>query len=266
MTSFVQGQPEGWEWRICAEPRSLPFSNRQGEGFENKLAELLARELNATLTYVWLPQPHATNRDLYLELGRCDAVMGVPDGTKSLLTTLAYYRTSYVFLYKTGSPGEVASFDDPKLKGLEIGVQSSGGNISPVSVALAKRDLIEKQHTFRPDFSAADPLASVVQAVAKNEVDVGVVWGPIAGYFGGKRGGLEWVPVSPQIEAPFIPMMASMSIGLRVGDEDLRDLLDEALARRWEDIQDILKTYRVPLEPLPSLAPSPSSMNRPQHP
>lgn len=259
---FVQEQSAGWEWRVCAEPRSLPFSNRQGQGFENKVAEILARELRAKLTYVWLPQPHTRARDLYLELGRCDAIMGIPDGTDGFLTTLAYYRTSYVFLYKRGSSGRVASFDDPKLKGLRIGVQASGGNISPVSVALAKRGLVEQQHTFSPDFAARNPLATVVQAVARGEVDVGVVWGPVAGYFAGNHAGLEWVPVSPQIEIPFVPFVTSMSIGLRPGDEDFRDLLDDALAKHWDEIQSLLESYRVPLEPLPSL--SPTALNRPQ--
>lgn len=257
----AQGQSAGWEWRVCAEPHSLPFSTKQGLGFENKIAEILARELKAELTYVWLPQPHTRARDLYLETGRCDAIMGIPDGTAGFLTTLAYYRTSYVFLYKKGGPGRITSFDDPKLEELRIGVQSNGGNISPVSVALARRGLVEQQHTFSPDFTAREPLATVVEAVAKDEVDVGVVWGPVAGYFAADRG-LTWVPVSPQIEIPFVPFVASMSIGLRLGEEDFRDLLDEALAKHWDEIQSILKNYRVPLEPLPSL--SPTAMSNPQ--
>ena len=250
---FVWGQSEQWELRVCAEPRSLPFSDRRERGFENKIAEILASELNARLTYAWLPQPYVIARDIYLETGRCDMVTGIPDGTKPFLTTLAYYRTSYVFVYQKGGPGEIASFDDSRLKLLEIGVQSSGSSISPVSYALAKRGLVEQQHNYRSDFKAANPLAAVVKAVAQDEVDVGIVWGPIAGYFSQAWTGLEWVPVSPQIERPFIPMTAPISIGLRQGDEDLRDLFDYALVQRWEDIKAILKAYRVPLgEPQPT--------------
>lgn len=244
---FVWGQPETWELRVCAEPRSLPFSDKQEAGFENKIATILARELSARLTYVWLPQPHATARDFYLHEGRCDAVIGVPDGTEAFVTTLAYYRTSYVFLYREGGPGEVASFDDPRLGRLEIGVQTSGSNISPVSYALAKRGLVEQQHNFRPDFGAPNPMATLVRAVNRGDVDVGIVWGPIAGYFGGQQMGLEWVPVRPQIEAPFIPMTAPIAVGVRQGDEDLRDLLNHALVQRWEDVQAVLEVYRVPL-------------------
>lgn len=254
--SFVRGQSAEWEWRVCAEPRSLPFSNRQEQGFENRIAEILARDLNAKLTYVWLPQPYTTARDEYLQTGRCDAVMGIPDGTEGFLTTLAYYRTSYVFLFRSDSPVKITSFDDPQLKQLAIGVQSSGSSISPVSIALAKRGLVERQHTFRADPNATNPLASIVRAVAQRNVDVGVVWGPIAGYFGSAKAGLEWVPVSPQIDVPFIPFVASLSIALRPGEEDFRDLLDEALARNWGEIQGILEAYRVPLEPLPPLSPS----------
>lgn len=244
------GRAQDWELRICAEPDSLPYSNKRGEGFENRIAEIVAQELGAKLSYVWLPQPHTRARDLYVQEGRCDLVMGVPDGHPGFLTSLAYYRTTYVFIYRQSSPFEIGSYDDPELKDLKIGVQLSGSSISPGSYALAKRGLIENQVSFAPNLGHPDPLSGIVRAVAEGEVDVAVAWGPVAGFFAKRHPRLELVPVRPQIETPYVPMVASISVGLRVGDEGLRDSVDEALARRWNDIQTVLRAYGVPLEPL----------------
>ena len=243
------GQAQGWELRVCAEPNSLPYSNRRGEGFENRLAEI-AQELGARLSYVWLPQPHTRARDLYIQEGRCDLVMGIPDGHTGFLTSLAYYRTSYVFVYRRGESYTIDSFDDPDLSALRIGIQISGSSMSPTGYALAKRGLVQNQLSFAPDFDLPDPLAGIVEAVADRRVDVGVVWGPVARYFAGKHPAFTLAPESPQIEAPFIPMVASISMGVRLGDEALRDELDVALARRWNDVQTVLREFGVPLEPM----------------
>jgi mxaJ protein len=250
------GRAQGWELRVCAEPDSLPYSNKRGEGFENRIAEIVAQELGAKLTYVWLPQPHPRARDVFVQEGRCDLVMGVPDGHPGFLTSLAYYRTTYVFVYRRSSPFAIKSYNDPKLKDLKIGVQLSGSSISPSSYALAKRGLIENQVGFAPNSNHPDPLSGIVRAVAEKKVDVAVAWGPVAGFFAKRHPRLEIVSVRPQIEAPYIPMVASISVGLRMGDEGLRDSLDEALARRWDDIQRVLRAYGVPLEPL-----SPPTLN-----
>lgn len=245
------GEAQGWEIRVCAEPDSLPYSNKQEDGFENRIAEIVAHELRAKLLYVWLPQPHTRARDLFIQEGRCDLVMGIPDGHTGFLTSLAYYRTSYIFVYREGEPYEIDSFDDPDLVDLRIGVQISGGNMSPTSYALAKRGLIENQLSFTLNFKEANPLAGIVKAVTDRKVDVAVAWGPVAGYFARKQpGALTLVPVRPQIEAPFVPMVASIVMGVRVGDEALRDELNVALARRWNDIQTVLEEYGVPLEPM----------------
>ncbi len=245
------GQAQGWELRVCAETDSLPYSNELEEGFENRIAEMLAEELGAQLSYVWLPQPHARARDVFIQEGRCDLVIGIPDGHSRFLTSLAYYRTTYVFVHRKDSPYEIDSFDDPDLTGLKIGVQVSGGSISPASFALAKRELIDNQVGFGSDSSQADPFSAIIRAVIEGEVGVAVVWGPIAGYFA-KEQPIELVltPVRPQIEMPFVSMVAPISVGVRLGDEALRDEVNTALVQRWDDIQGVLEDYGVPLEPL----------------
>jgi len=247
---------QDWEMRVCADPNNLPYSNRQEEGFENRIAEILADELRAELSYVWYPQRQLQVREVFRE-GACDLVMGVADGHPLFLTTLPYYQSTYVFVYREDSPFEIDSLDDPDLRGLSIGVQVPGGEgsaIPPVQ-ALANRGLAENFVGFSifGDYNQPNPLEPIVGAVAEGEVDVAVVWGPIAGYFAQKQAvPLKLVPVTPPIEPPFLPMVFSISIGLRLGDEDFRDVLDRALAARWDEIQAVLDEFGVPRLPLPN--------------
>jgi mxaJ protein len=244
--------------RVCAEPNNLPYSNRSEQGFENRIAELIAQELQAELTYAWIPQPRTAIRDAMIQEGECDLLMGVPDGLEGFVTTLPYYRSTYVFVYRDDSPFEVRSFYDQVLQELTIGVQAPGGQaVAPAALALIRRGLVESQLAFVPEQSEPHPQAVVIQAVADGEVDVAVAWGPVAGYFAGRQAvDLELVPVEPEIDAPFLPMVYSISIGLRRGDEDLRDTFHQALAGRWSEIQGVLEAYRVPLLPLPRPSPT----------
>lgn len=249
------GYAQSWELRVCADPNNLPFSNRQEKGFENRIAEIIVEEVGAELAYYWFPQRPQLVREVFRE-GECDLVMGVTDNHPQFLTTLAYYRSSYVFLYPTDKPFELTSFDDSVLHQLSVGVHLPPGSDSaaPPAQALAKRGLTEniRGYPVFGDYSQPAPLSRLVEAVATGEVDVTVVWGPIAGYFAKEQNvDLTLMPVSPAIDLPFLPMVFSISMGLRQGDEDLRDLLNRAIARRWDDIQAVLQHYGVPLEPLP---------------
>jgi mxaJ protein len=253
---LVQGpaQAQDWEMRVCAEPNNLPYSNEQEEGFENRIAEIMAQELHAKLTYVWLPQSRATVPNVLIREGECDMIMGITDGHPGFLTSAAYYRTSYVFVYREDSPFEIRSLDDPVLRELQIGVhaQVGGSGIGPDIHALVNRGLIRNQVGFTPDYSKPSPLSPIVEAVAEGTVDVAIVWGPVAGYFAKQQPiRLKLVPVTPEIDLPFMPMVFPISIGVRPGDEALRDELNVALARRWDEIQAILEEYGVPLLPLP---------------
>lgn len=242
--SLAQGQSQSWEMRVCADPNSLPFSHEDKTGFENRVAEILAEELGASLTYVWWYQGPNMISDQLRE-GGCDMIMGVPDGHRELLTTLAYYRSPYVFVYRADSSFDVRSLDDPVLHDLDIGVQRT---TSSPHQALLKRNLAANVTLQEGGYGQ---LGFVVEAVAAEEVDVGVVWGPVAGYYAEQQTTeLTMVPVTPEIEPPFLSMVLSMTIGMRQGDEALRDRLDAALVSRWEEIQDVLREYGVPLSPL----------------
>jgi mxaJ protein len=236
--------------RICADPNNLPFSNERREGFENKLAELVARELRASVVYTWWAQRRGFVRNT-LNAGTCDVVMGVPMSFEPALATRPYYRSTYVFVVRRDSKVRVASFDDPVLRTLRVGVQLVGddGANTPPAHALARRGIIAnvRGYSVYGDYRKPNPPARIVDAVAAGEVDVAVVWGPLAGYFAPRQKvALEITPVSPQIDLPFLPFVFDISMGVRRGNDALRAELDGVLRRKRAAIDSILAAYHVP--------------------
>jgi branched-chain amino acid transport system substrate-binding protein len=246
-----------WEMRVCADPDGLPFSNRDLEGYENRIAHVLADELNARLTFDWFTQG-SDMITFHLREGLCDMVIGVPDGYQDLLTTVAYYRSPYVFLYPAEADHRVTSLDDPALRDLRIGVQAVG---IPPHQALLNRGLganVVRRFAGPGLADAADAFDQVIAALENDVIDLGIAWGPVAGYVAERSEvDFEVVPVTPEFEPPFLSMVFAMAIGVRPGDESLRDRLDVALANRWEEIQAILEEYGVPTAPIPAPMASP---------
>src|ERR1043165_5339306 len=236
--------------RVCADPNNLPFSNERGEGFENKIAELMAHDLGERIEYTWWAQRRGFFRNT-LKAGMCDVVMGVPSGFEMALTTKPYYRSSYAFLSRKDRHLNLISFDDPQLKKLRIGVQIIDDDQSnaPPAHALTRRKIIDnvKGFTLYGDYSQHDPPARIVDAVTKGDIDLAIVWGPLAGYFAKQsRVPMEIVPVSPQIDQPFLPFVFDISMGVRRGDQEFRDRVDQFLEQRRGEIDRILADYRVP--------------------
>ena len=236
--------------RVCADPNNLPFSNQRGEGFENKIAELLAHDMGERVEYTWWAQRRGFFRNT-LRAGTCDIVIGVPAAFELALTTKPYYRSTYVFLSRKDRRLNLTSLDDPKLKDLKIGVQIIGDDFSnaPPAHALGRRHIVGnvKGFTVYGDYSQPNPPARIVDAVAKGDVDVAIVWGPLAGYFAKQaRVPLEVVPVSPQIDQPFLPFVFDISMGVRRDDQQLRDEVEQVMDKRREEIDRILREYQVP--------------------
>jgi mxaJ protein len=236
--------------RVCADPNNLPFSNQRGEGFENKIAELLAHDRGERVEYTWWAQRRGFFRNT-LRAGTCDIVIGVPAAFEMALTTKPYYRSSYVFLSRKDRHLNLTSLDDPKLKTLTIGVQIIGDDFSnaPPAHALGRRNIVGnvKGFTVYGDYSQPNPPARIVDAVAKGDVDVAIVWGPLAGYFAKQaRVAMEVVPVSPQIDQPFLPFVFDISMGVRRDDPQFKDQVEQVLDKRRSEIDQILREYAVP--------------------
>ena len=237
------------ELRVCADPNNLPFSNAQMEGFENKIVDLVARELDATVAYTWWPQRRGFIRNT-LKAGDCDLVSGIASGIEMLRPTRPYYRSGFAFVTRADGP-QVSSLDDPVLRQVKIGVPLVGedGSSTPPGHALAKRGIIDNVQGYMiyGDYRDRNPASEIMKAVASCEIDVAIVWGPMAGYFAAR----EDVPlrlklVEPRIDGPRLPMVFDISMGVRKEDRALRDEIDEALVRHKRQIDQILDDYNVP--------------------
>ncbi|HEX4667299.1 MAG TPA: substrate-binding domain-containing protein [Chthoniobacterales bacterium] len=240
--------------RVAADPNNLPFSDERGEGFENKIAELIARELDMNLEFTWRAQRRGFFRETLKE-NRADLVLGVPAHFDLALTTSPYYRSSYVFVYRKDRGLDLHSLDDPVLRKLKIGVQMIGndGVNTPPAHALANRGIIDNVvgYTVYGNYTEKNPPARAVDAAAKGEIDVAIVWGPLGGYFAGKENvPLTVVPVSPAADRN-LPFTFSIAMGVRKGDTDLRDRINKALAEKKAEIDAILIAYHVPRVPDP---------------
>ncbi len=233
--------------RVCADPNNLPFSNQRQEGFENRLAELVAREMHARLEYTWWAQRRGFFRNT-LQAHRCDVVMGVPTGLEAVAATRPYYRGRYVFVTRAAERRAVRSFDDPRLRRLRIGVPlvgDDGANPPPVH-ALARRGLVDNVVGFSVlgDYATDSPPLQILTAVADGRIDLAVVWGPLAGYSVRRRGApLRITPV--QESGGDQPMAFDVSVGVRRGDRALAGALDGILQRRRDTIRKILDGYGV---------------------
>jgi mxaJ protein len=238
------------ELRVCADPNNLPYSNERGEGFENRIATLLARDLGARVEYVWWAQRRGFLRNTLLA-GKCDVVMGVASSIGMVATTDPYYRSSYVFVSRRDRNLAPQSLDDPRLRELTLGVQLVGddGANTPPAHALARRGIVDnvRGYPVYGDYAQQAPQLAPIQAVARGDVDMAIVWGPTAGYFSALQSPpLVLQNVRPWLDGPQWPMVFETSIGLRKDDRALRRELNAALRRNATAIAAILDGYHVP--------------------
>lgn len=236
--------------RVCADPNNLPYSNDRGEGFENRIMDLLARDMGMTVDYTWWAQRRGFIRNT-LKAGLCDVIAGVPSAMEMLAVTQPYYRSTYVFVTAAGRGLDISSFDDPRLRSLKIGVQMIGDDFSnaPPAHALSRRGIVTnvRGYLVYGDYTKPNPTARIIEAVAIGELDVAVVWGPQAGYFAARQPvPLTIAPVTPGVDSPTLPMMFDISMGLRKEDTTLRRRLEDAIEHNRPAIDRILADYGVP--------------------
>jgi quinoprotein dehydrogenase-associated probable ABC transporter substrate-binding protein len=236
--------------RVCADPNHLPFSNARGEGFDNRIAELLARGLGARVEYTWWTQRRGLVRNT-LAAGACDVLLGVPAGWDPVLATRPYYRSTYVFAWRRERALDVRSLDDARLRTLKVGVQLIGDNgvNTPPAHALARRGIVDnvRGYPVYGDSRRPRPAARILEALADGDIDVAIVWGPLAGYFADRLAApLAFAPVTPAVDPPGLRFTFAMAVGVRKDDAALRDRLQVVLDRRVDDVRAILDAYAVP--------------------
>lgn len=235
----------------CADPNNLPFSNRAGEGFENKLAEMIASDLHAKLNYVWWAQRRGYVRNTLNERS-CDFWPGIGSNVEMVATSRPYYRSTYMFVTRASDKLGGLTLDDPRLKRLKIGVQMIGNDATntPPAHALARRGIIGnvRGYMLYGDYRRPNPPAAIMEAVEHGDVDVALVWGPLAGYFAAKsRVPLRLEPVTPWLADMQWPMQFDISVGVQKNNQDLLKRVDEILGRRSGDIGKLLAAYHVPV-------------------
>ena len=248
------------ELRVCADPNNLPFSNDKGEGFENKIVALIAHDQDATVKYTWWAQRRGFVRNT-LKAKECDLWPGIASGVDLVTTTHPYYRSTYVFVTRADPKLDISSFDDPRLRNLTIGVQMVGNDAmnTPPAHALARRGIVAnvRGYMLYGDYSRPNPPAAIVDAVARGDIDVAVVWGPLAGYFAQSEPvPLTVTPVAPAFDGSQFPMTFDIAMGVRKGDTAFRDVINAELDRNRAAIEGLLNAYHTPL--LPPLAESSS--------
>jgi quinoprotein dehydrogenase-associated probable ABC transporter substrate-binding protein len=239
------------ELRVCADPDNLPYSSADASGFENRIAQVVADEMGATLRYSWLGFARGYVRKT-LGAGLCDLFIGVPKQFERVMTTKPYYRSAFVFVDGPRARG-IDRFDDARLPRLKVGVQLVGDDLAatPPGYALARAGNVDNVRGFT--VMGEGPAAQrMVRAVASGELDAALVWGPQAGYFAARSAQpLDVRIAQAPVDLADHPFQFDIAMGVRRGDKALRDELDAIIDKRRADIDAILAAYRVPRTDLP---------------
>jgi mxaJ protein len=231
--------------RVCADPDNMPFSNEKGEGFENKLVDLIASKLKMQVAYTWLPQV-AGHSALLPDDRECDILMGYAQGTGLIEDTNPYYRTSYVLIYREGDPtlAGVESLADERLKSKKIGIIA---RTPPVSI-MATNGLLPNARAFeaKGDPNPTRPAADLIAAIASGEIDAGILWGPLGGYYAqGAKVPLVLVPLVKEKAGP--ATIYGITMGVRPNEPEWKHQLNKLIADNQATINAMLLDYNVPL-------------------
>jgi quinoprotein dehydrogenase-associated probable ABC transporter substrate-binding protein len=250
--------------RVCADPDNMPLSNQKGEGFEQKIAELIAKDWNSKVEYAWWP----VRRGFFARAlnGRyCDVAIEAPSGLDIAGVTKPYFRSGYVFVTRKGSGLDIKSLADPRLKKLKIGVNllNSDAENTPPAMALSQYGVVGNLVGFSTFYTDTERPEDIINAVAKKDIDVAIVWGPIAGYFVKQAPApLVVVPLPARDSLSDFPFRYNIGMGVRHRDKELRDSLQSVLDRKGPEIRKILQQYGVPVFPIEAEAKAPADSGR----
>src|SRR5216117_106728 len=239
------------ELRVCADPYDLPFSNEQEQGFENKIAHVVAQDLNARVVNFWWPSRRGVLRNSILG-GFCDVMIQAPVGLDPVATTKPYYRSTYYFVFRADRGLKLRTLDDTILKHVKIGVNIIGYDYTntPPAHALGSRGivgLVRFGNFLNPDPKADHP-DDIIKAVAKDSIDVAIVWGPLAGYWVKRQSVPLTMVALPDTDAVSGMTFAfDMAMAVRHRDKALKATLDSVIDRRRAEITAILDEYGVPM-------------------
>ena len=247
----AQRVDDGTEFKVCSDPANLPFSNNKQEGFENKIAEVLAKDLGLKLSYVYWPDRMGFYRNT-INAKRCDVVMGTAEDNDVLRTSKPYYRSGHVYVWRKESNYNITDWDSPDLKKGVIGVVGQ----SPATIPMNDKGLIANARPYRMQRDLNLPSSYLIDDLAKKEIDIAVAWGPIGGYFAKQ----STVPMEVRIIPEYINDDAisqakgkefwNISIGVRKKDKERMEKIQAALDRNEDKITKILDDFGIPHVPV----------------
>lgn len=232
---------ERGQLRVCADGNNLPFSNRDGEGFENGIAEMMAEELGVPVSYVWAPQVMGFVRNT-LDLGVCDVIIGVAAGYEQVQNTNAYYRSVYSLVVPEDSDLGATSLQDPALAGRRLGAITD----TPPVVPLRRTGASLKTYALQVDTRVVSPVRDAVTDVADGVTEGAVLWGPIAGYYASRQDPpLRVIPLTGDTSDAQLQFRITM--GVRRAEPQWMDWINSFIERRQDAINAVLSDYGVPL-------------------
>lgn len=249
------GEPQrvddGTEFKVCADQDNMPYSNSKGEGFENKIAEVLAQDLGLKLTYQFWYDRMGFLRNT-LNAKRCDVVMGTTPDNDALRTSKPYYRSGHVFVWRKDSNYNITDWDSPDLRKGVIGIVGQ----SPATIPMDEKGLIANARPYRMQRDLHLPPSYLIDDLAKKEIDVAVAWGPIGGYFAKNNQVPMEVRMIPEYTSSNPVNQAkgkefwNISVGVRKKDKERMAKIDAALERNRDKIEKILNDYGIPHVPV----------------
>lgn len=247
----AQRVDDGTEFKVCADPENMPYSNTKGEGFENKIAEVLAKDLGLKLTYQFWYDRMGFIRNT-LNAKRCDVIMGTTSDNDSLRTSKPYYRSGHVFVWRKESNYNITDWDSPDLKKGVIGIVGQ----SPATIPMNEKGLIANARPYRMQRDLNLPPSFLIDDLASKEIDIAVAWGPIGGYFAK----INKVPMEVRVVPEYVSTNPinqakgkefwNISVGVRKKDKERMAKIDAALERNKDKIDQILTEFGIPHVPV----------------
>ena len=242
---YQQTDPK--EFKVCADPDNMPYSTQKGEGFENKIAEVLAKDLGKTLTYeFWLDRQGYLRNTINAQ--RCDVIIGMGSDVDNLRTSKPYYRSGYVFVYRKSSNYNIKDWDSEDLKKGIIGIVGQ----SPPTIPLNDHNLMANARPYRLQRDLNLPPSFIVDDLIAGKIDIAIVWGPIGGYFAKQsKEPLVVVPV-PEYKSVNVKGKEewNISVAVRKKDKERMEMIQGALDRNQAKIIKILDDYGIPHVPV----------------
>lgn len=235
------------EFKVCADPDNMPYSNGKLQGFEDKIAELIAKDLGKTLSFQYAYYRQGFLRNT-LNANRCDVVMSTTSDNDTMLTSVPYYRSTHVFVYRKDSGYDIKNWDSPDLKKGVIGIIGQ----SPVTRPLSDHGLMENARPYRMQRDLNLPPSFLIDDLVKGDIDVAVIWGPIGGYFA-KQASIPLVVVPiPEYEDVNVKGKTqwNISMGVRKKDKERINMINQVIEKRRADIEKILDEYGIPHVPV----------------